>query len=79
MQKLVGNIVKFLFIIISAVLLYFNGKKVLPLKLFYTNILYVLSLVFFIFSAFSMNLVLIVLSFVFILIFFLIVLYLLGM
>ncbi len=70
---------KFIFIIASVVLLYFNGKKVLPIKLFYGNILYALSLVFFIVSVFSGNLIFIILSFAFILIFFLVVLYLLGM
>ncbi|WP_448374367.1 hypothetical protein [Fervidobacterium sp.] len=70
---------KFILIILGFLFLAYIGVKVIPLKLTYANIFFALSIILHIFAAFTWSYGFIIASFVFIIIFFLVLLYLFGL
>ncbi|QIV77681.1 hypothetical protein [Fervidobacterium pennivorans] len=70
---------KLVLIILGFLFLAYIAVKVLPLKLRYANIFFALSLIFHIFAAFTWSYGFIIFSFVLIIIFFLVLLYLFGL
>lgn len=70
---------KFFLVTLGYLVMVYIGIKIIPLKLKYANVFFVLSLLFHVFATFSWSMTLIVTSVGFIILFFLIMLYMFGL
>jgi len=70
---------KFVLIVLGFLFLVYIGVKILPLKLRYANIFFVLTLIFHLFASFSFSYTTLIISLILITIFFLVLLYMFGL
>lgn len=70
---------KFVLIVLGFLFLVYIGVKILPLKLRYANIFFVLTLIFHLFASFSFSYTTLIISLILITVFFLVLLYMFGL